>query len=249
MTTSNDLQKPGQTTTKHWWLFFVVMMGRMVLLIPKIRKHTSHKIRSSNLYRTCNECPLDVFIDCLVDEKYERLIKYGKEAKYRLYEAWEGILIEYSDLSKDSSMNRFLNLSKTIHAMQCKITAARLSAYTLIMKGDESSANRLKKLGFSLSFSNESMVDDLKVVEGRLKSLEIEYKIKLKEYETFLKEGKKQKANREYFDSMLIDISKFMGFRLISSQITVSEFINIRNKLIDEVKLLSKSPTKKEAVG
>lgn len=206
-------------------------------------------MKSSNLYRTCSECPLDVFIDCLVDEKYERLIKYGKSTRHELDIAWEGIIIEYSDLSGESSMKRFVNLSKTINAMRCRITAARLSAYTLIMKGDESSVTRLRKLGFDFKFNEESITSDLKILEGRLKSLELEYKQKLNEYDAILNEGRKQKANREYFDSMLIDLSKFMGFRLLSSQTTVSEFVNIKNKLINEVKLLSNNPAKKNAVS
>lgn len=196
----------------------------------------------SNLYQACNECPLDVFIDCLVDGKLERLVKSGKASQKELVEAWEKIFIEYCDLSGESNIKRLIYLSKNIGYLRSRIIAIQLCVYVLSTKKSDSCIDQLKNMGFNMNFSDESMLEDLKKVIAASKSHELELTIKSTEYEKMVNQGEKAKIKSSYFDNLLIDLSRFMGYRIKKNELTVNEFIIIKKKYRKEMELLGNNP-------
>jgi hypothetical protein len=199
----------------------------------------------SNLYQDCNECPLDVFIDCLINHKLERLIKSGEASQKELSEAWEKLFIEYCDLSGDKNMKHLIHLSKNIGYLQCRILAAQLCVYVLSNRKSDACVEQLKLMGFNGNFNEASIADDLKSVIATVKSFEIDLQRKALEYEKIVNEGGKAKLESSYFDNMLVDLSKFMGFRLKKNELTVNEFMSIKSKYQKEMELLQNNPPKK----
>jgi hypothetical protein len=104
-------------------------------------------------------------------------------------------------------------------------------------------------MGFNGSFDDASMVDDLKSVISTVKSFEIDLQRKTLEYEKIVNEGGKSKISGSYFDNLLVDLSRFMGYRLKKNELTVNEFMVIKNKYQKEMELLQNNPPKKKIEG
>jgi hypothetical protein len=104
-------------------------------------------------------------------------------------------------------------------------------------------------MGFNMNFSDESMLEDLKKVIAASKSHELELTIKSTEYEKLVNQGEKAKIKGSYFDNLLIDLSRFMGYRLKKNELTVNEFMVIKNKYQKEMELLKNNPPKKIIEG
>lgn len=186
----------------------------------------------SNIYHSCRSTPLSVFIECLVFERYHVLIKYGFASKTKIVEAWETLLMEYYELSGDEVLKLLVDLSKNIGILQGKILSYKLSIYVLRYKDSPECAGILRRGGFDVS--------DLDKVEKGLKSYEFELKSRIKEYENLLKSNDGKKVSEGYFDEMLVELSKFMGYRIDPENTTVLEFIKIRGRHKKEVDALNK---------
>lgn len=197
----------------------------------------------SNLYQDCNECPLDVFIDCLVSAKLERLIKSGEASQKELSEAWQNIWFGYCDLSDSHEMKEIVQLTKKIGALHSKLNAIRLSVFILTIKPSEHSISVLKSLGFNYEFKSD-LVKDLQNVINISKSFEIELLQKQKQYEKLTSEGGKSTVKENYFAKMLVELTKYMGVMLKANQITVTEFMLIKAKYDNEMKLTRQSMEK-----
>jgi len=224
-------------------------LRRAVLVLWMLMHRRPKILQPSNLYQGCNECPLDVFIDCLVNNKLERLIKSGEASQKELAEAWEKLFIEYCDLSGDKNIKHLIHLSKNIGYLQCRILAARLCVYVLSNRKSDVCIEQLKLMGFNGNFNEASIADDLKSVIATVKSFEIDLQRKALEYEKLVNEGGKSKLESGYFDNMLVDLSKFMGYRLKKNELTVNEFMVIKSKYQKEMELLSNNPRNKSAEG
>jgi len=164
-----------------------------------------------------------------------------------LAEAWEKLFIEYCDMSGDKNMKHLIYLSKTIGYLQSRILAAQLCVYVLSNRKSDSCVEQLKLMGFNGNFDEASMVDDLKLVIAAVKSFEIDLQRKTLEYEKIVNEGGKAKISGSYFDNLLVDLSRFMGYHLKKNELTVNEFVVIKSKYQKEMELLSNNPRNKSA--
>lgn len=192
----------------------------------------------SNLYQACNECPLDVFFDCLVDGKLERLVKFGKATQKELAEAWEKIWFEYCDLTGNPEYRNMLTLIRDVSYLENKMLTIRLCLQKIIHTPDEKCISILVKYGYRQKFDHSDPVkfyQDIQMVINQSKTIEIEILQKRKEIEK-QKEVKHGKITAGYFDQMLLTMSKYMGYRLDRKILTVSEYALIVKMMEVEIK-------------
>jgi len=225
-------------------------LRRAVLVLWMLMHRRPKILQPSNLYQGCNECPLDVFIDCLVNNKLERLIKSGEASQKELAEAWQKIWFEYCDLSDNPEYRNMLNLIKETSYLESKLLTIRLCLQKIIHKPDENCIAILKKYGYRYDFDKSDEAKFIKDIEQVLaisKSIEIEVLRNRKQLEKS-QEVKHDKVNQSTFDKMLVVMSKWIGYRLDKKILTVSEYALI-GKMMEVESNISESSTKSSFNG
>lgn len=236
MKTLNVLRKFGQKVRAKLPSFTAFRQAFTRLWITTATKPKASP--QSNLYQACNECPLDVFIDCLVDAKLERLVKTGKASQKELAEAWEKIWFEYCDITGNPEYRNMLTLIRDVAYLENKMLTIRLCLQKIIHAPDEKCIAILAKYGYRRKFDHSDTVkfyQDIQMVMNQSKTIEIEILQKRKEIEK-QKEAKHGKITAGYFDQMLVTMSKFMGYRLDKKILTVSEYALIGKMMEVEIK-------------
>jgi len=96
------------------------IMQRMNRLQPKELPNIS------NLYLSINKLPLSIFIDCLVDNEFNKLIIEGKATNEQLQQAWEKIMEEYGNAVAPNEVSNKLQDVKTLARKEYQIKRIEL---------------------------------------------------------------------------------------------------------------------------
>lgn len=178
---------------------------------------------------------------------------YGKATYKQINDAWEQLFTEYCELSGSPQYQRLVNLSREIGGLQSKLLSIRLCVRVLGYRYSARAVSTLKRFGYNYKFNPldaEGYVRDLKAVMIKSRSVEIALDQSLAEYEKLLKESDGKSLTEDDFQRVLIELSKFMGFRINAKEITVSEYVAMIKRREREVEhLLGKQVTNKKAHG
>lgn len=249
MTTSNGLPPNGLQWRILKSFSSVTRKGFSALWQLMIRKR--HNKPLSNLYTRCSSTPLDVFIDALVNKNLGRLVIYGKATQKQINDAWELLFTEYCEISGSPQYQRLVNLTREIGGLQSKLLSIRLCVKVLGYRYSAMAVSTLKRFGYNYKFNPldaEGYVRDLKAVMTKSRSVEIALDQSLAEYEKLLKESDGKSLTEEGFQRVLIELSKFMGFRVNAKEVTVSEYIAmIKRRELEVEHLLRKKVSNKKA--
>jgi hypothetical protein len=187
-------------------------------------------------YTSINDTPLDVFIDCLIDGKLERLIKTGNCEYEKLKNIFEDIFTEHCEKTNTQKFKEHFELTREAGILHSQILIINTCISALSLCYNENLVKVLKSIGFDYEFKEGSLIEDLKSVLRIKKAYDIELEMlnakmaKLNENDF--------KITREYFDKLLISLWKWKGGEIIrASQITVNEFDTLCNVYFEEIKL------------
>ena len=207
-------------------------------------------LQHSNLYCLCCELPMNVFIDCLIDNKFKGLIKSGTSSEATLQEIWEQIFTEYCELSNTPHYSKTISLLKEIGILRTKLFIIETCLTTLANANSVFLIDTLKKMGYSYDFNYSDSINffaDLFRVHQNKKTIELTIMQKEKEYKTLLDENKStSKVTRDYFNKQLIQLSKWMGGAIIhANQISVTEYCTIMGQYTEEMNQIHKQNGRK----
>lgn len=200
---------------------------RLILRRPRHRQQ-------SNIYRHCNELPLDIFIDCLCDSKLDRLIISGSCGLRELGEAWDRIFWEYCELSNSPTFKNIFQSAKDLGYIETKLTTLRLAYFVLSRRYSQSVVESLRRVNCHCEFPINDTVKymaDLKKVENHIRAATIDQSIRIAEQEQIKAREKKSVATDDKFAEVLIVMSRFMGYKVNPREITVTEFIAIKKTM------------------
>lgn len=249
MTTSNKLPSSGLLRRILKFLSSGIRKGLSALWQLITRKHRNKHL--SNLYTRCSQTPLDVFIDALVNKNLGRLVIYGNASRREINEAWELLFTEYCEISGSPQYQRLVNLSREIGGLQSKLLSIRLCVKVLGYRYSARAVTTLRRFGYNYKFNlqnPEGYVRDIKAVMTKSKSVEIALDQSLAEYDKLLKESDGKNLTEDYFQKALVELSKFMGFRVNAREVTVSEYVAMIKRREREIEyLLSKKVSNKKA--
>lgn len=172
--------------------------------------------QKQDLYKNCYELPLYWFIEAVCEGDTNRI------------ENWDEVYSEYAMLSNDPKQVRLLNILKDISVLSNKITLIEGIAQQLSRKFNQELADILKSYGFPIKES-PTYQNDLQMIITRAKSMVIRKNDRLKDLEN-MNSGAGERPKKSDFDNLLVELSKFMTFRIDSKVVTVSEFCAILNK-------------------
>lgn len=177
--------------------------------------------KRENLYLRCSDLPLDIFIECIVEDKFNRLVRHGTPSQMQISNAWGIIITEYSELSDSQSYRQILSLSREVGILKAKKTSIEICLDLLMLRYSQRCVDILRELGYRISY--ETYKKDILSIRTKSNTIDIQLKQKQIEYDDMFKNLKK--TERKQFDDTLSVLSKFMGYRVDPRQITVSEYV------------------------
>lgn len=188
------------------------------------------------LYPGISQLPLNIFIDCIVDSDYDKLIVYhnpksGKVDRVKLIEHWRILNGEYNDALSNIEHRSHMSLQKSI--VQLEIDVHILKTLLPILGRVKlpnfcNEVNEVLDTSFNFDYENiESYFIDLNKCSARMGSLELKLAVKREQLYAIIGKynmgGEVKKATREHFTNMLIELSDHAKFR-IDSTIMTEEF-------------------------
>lgn len=193
-------------------------------------------MQAVKLYTSCYDTPMSAFISCVVDENYNALVVSGEPNPEQIAAAWDGIYEQYSELSKNTVYSEYVQRLKEhtitltqINGLMAGITALRYGYYPDVVEA-------LRKLGFSvpaLSLNPKKHAELIDNLSRQLSGLHTRLKMLDKMLQDAVKSQKGKAAKRSDFIRAASIMSKFMSFRVDLNELTVAEYIEYQNQMIE----------------
>jgi hypothetical protein len=210
-------------------------------VIGRLWKNQPREVLASSqpvaYYLSCNQLPLDRFIRVMIDGDLSALIISGKPTDGQLAEAWANMYIEYLELNKSNDTAYINNIERDISLLADelnRVSDALVFLYSpAITHIDQdvlqSFSKTLSKYGYKIDFSVDSKtyLKQLKVIENRKSSRELEYTRKMAEYNEYMKDKENMTIDRSYFNRMLNRLGKHYNCFIEDSKITVARFVDM----------------------
>lgn len=182
---------------------------------------------SGEIYDTCNTLPLSIFIQVSKTQNLKLLIKSGKATNKALGEAWDKIIDEYCLISNDTKSKALLSCYKEIATLTNDLIIIQTIVNYLYLHRSEAVIEKLRtKFGFRYSYSAETLQKDLKLTVSESKAKLVRIEQRKKGLETMQKESKGELSDADFEENLTV-LSKYQGYRLISKEITVTEYLSI----------------------
>lgn len=227
-----------QLIIKSWLYFIGNLITRSITWMQT--RPGKQGLRRSNLYRGCNNLPMENFIQCLCEENYRTLIIEGEATERQLQEAWILILAEYYELRGDTSEGMEVwQLSRDVMRLQNHLFLLEQCVEFLKVKWSDSIAESVNKLGYPFRpASKEDYAEDLNRVVNKAKTKYIQLQQHIKQLEEQVKKLGNKKPTRDYFDNMLIHIEEMQKVTYSMDSIPVQKFVLLEKKYWNQVEQL-----------
>ena len=196
-----------------------------------IQRFKKNKPENNRLYSRCSETPLDVFIDCVVNKNYSRLIREGKPLQKEIDAAWQKLWFEYCDLSGSAEYRQLFQLIKEAGYLEGKILSIRLAIQCISASNSTDCINILHNYGYRYAFDRanpDEFAKDIERVVTKSKSIELLLQSTKSQIDKINARQSGEKATETYFDDYLTVLSRHMGFRINRKVISVTEFLRMK---------------------
>lgn len=170
-----------------------------------------------------DDCPLKVFIKCLVNENYSYLVIDGTPPPEAIEEAGLNIYSEYCSLTGGVQISSLIQRSSSINALSSKVQRVGTLLAVAEQIQYEELCNELTAEGFKLSADVDDNTYQRQIVVANAK-----LKAECMRLDEMLSEkpkpgNKPEKATEKEFTMVLMEISKYEGYP-VRDNITVLEY-------------------------
>lgn len=198
-----------------------------------------------SLYSSIHSLPLHRFIDCIVDGNLHSLIITGKPTELDLQDTWNNILSEYTEAIGNNEYRLYISLYKEVS--QLKITYSQILNAVNVLRVVHSKflcdeLNRLLSQQLKFDWNDQQAYqEELAKCLRRSKSIKISIDLKIIQFEGIQKKhtGDQEKYTREYFDSVLINLSDHAKYE-INESITVGKYCQRIKRFTKHIETLKK---------
>ena len=191
---------------------------------------------SSILYLICEKLPLDIYVDCWIDNDLKRLIISGNPTQEELQKTWDKIFLQSLKLSQTGTYNEAFEILKEIDDCNAKLAIVEncVKHFSICDERGIDNDMELVKVLNSLALRCNILAEDrgevlirkLNAIIGRAKKW-VDKINTLRQKMEKIKAGKEEsKIDRNYFDNWLDCISEHKGYFIKAEEITVSRFYN-----------------------
>lgn len=183
------------------------------------------------LFTNCHELPMDRMITALCDGDLTALVKSGTAPEVVLQLHFQDLYQEFISLRGDKNSLAVLEILKRIAYAKTKKIAVEQCVEVLRIRYVPDIAGELKSMGYAYAFDptdKEGFEKDLKRTLSASKKLSSEIALAEKELESFkskeTSDTNKGGFTRQYFDAVNSSLSKYMGFHVKESEISVARW-------------------------
>ena len=202
-------------------------------------------------YSTIYELPLKNFEDVLVNNNLSALVISGFPDPKLLNDAWNNVLIEYTEALGTSEYLMYVNIYREYELLKLNMEMMKLCICTLRKNYSTYFVDELKglmRVSFDFNVEDtESYFSDLDKCEKRIGGFKLNADIKKIEFESVKKkfegdkeQGLNKKIDKNYFTSVLIILSKHNGYK-VTKDIFVNEYCEYLKQLEEYNKQMDKS--------
>lgn len=191
-----------------------------------------------NIYVSCKDLPLSIFIQCLVSEDLSGLIISGEATDEQLADAWLTIHSEYCSKIGGVHIAGLISRTKTIYALDAKIQRITVLCQAARQMVSQSIADALKESGYPISVTgtDEEYLHQITRIEALLNPERMKLSILINEAP---KPDKNKSISEDDFTMTLMEISKQEGYK-VSTNITVMDYCLYVKRLNNYIKNLPK---------
>lgn len=196
---------------------------------------------SWKLYRDCR-ITLDIFLECLIDKEYSRLIISGDPPEEEILTAWSNIYLEYAELQNGGGQGELFSKVIEINSLHAKIHLAdrcitHLKAFDEVegkLVYNEEVCKILTYYGLNPSpkiAEDDSIMirwEKLSTVHARAKRWVINLQLLHKEYEELQGDTEQihsRDGGRAYYEDWLSSISTQRRYAVLEKDISVRQFV------------------------
>lgn len=182
------------------------------------------------MYQDCR-LPLDIYLECLFDKDYSRLVIKGKPTEDQILEAWEKICVEYSEIQNDGNGNELFQKTLQIQYLSGKITVVDKIIRHLQIAFSPDLIGILKFYGVLSGLTAENWEEPVTRFEkiGKIiansKLWLTELDLERAAFDKLVGEQTEAKGGVEYFEDWLSSISNWRKYNIKASDISVRQFI------------------------
>lgn len=207
--------------------------------------------KSFSLFHSITDLPLSRWMDLVVDGNRFALVKSGEPPLAELYKTEADLRVQYADAIGDNEYRLYCNHINEI--TRHEITLAQIQSLVAALReayvpAFEQSLNRLLLTSFKLDVTKPDEYDKtLQRALNRSKGIKLTIDLKrlsIAKLEEKYTGGTGQKATREYYMGILIDLSDAAHYPLADT-ITVWEFCERIRKHNKKADLLTRNKSKK----
>lgn len=185
---------------------------------------------------------MPAFLDALCDDKLNSLIIEGNARPAQLKEAWVLILSEYYELKGEGvDGNEQASLSRDIQKLNNHLFLLDVCVQFLLDRYSESIADSIRKLGYSFrpaSIEPAEYIVQLNEVVQKSKTKYLQLKQLIKQLESKMAEGGKEKPRRETFERNLLYFEEMQGASYNMDELTVSKYVMLEKKYDQKIEQL-----------
>lgn len=218
---------------------FVYAKKPGIILRPNLESQQKIGSRSSKLYQDCR-VPLDIYIDCLFEKEYDRLVINGRATKAEMLEAWEKICVEYSELDNDGHGNELFQKTVELQYLSGKVhTVDKIVRHLQISFNPELLAI-LKYYGVACGLNPDNWEDQdvrFKKLENVISMAKIwltEMDILRVTFDELVGQQSGSKGGVEYYEDWLTNISTWRKYSVKECDINVRQFIKAKKSIEKE---------------
>jgi len=165
--------------------------------------------------RDCYNTTIQQFIDAVVHDKWP----YSKEDL-------ENVIGEYVELMRDAKKDTLLTLQKEVTRLNNKLQITSILLESLNMGYYPDACDELKRMGYRVNYSEATLAADIQKTITFMKGIAMQRDESLTRLNNM--RGSNEKTTEADFDNILVDLSKFQGYR-ITKDVYLSEYIAIKN--------------------
>lgn len=175
---------------------------------------------------------LEIFLDCLFDNNFSRLIISGKPPMDAVMEAWNKIYLDYYH-GAGGSDSELVEKTKDIQVLNAKITFVDGAIQLLSMTYNKEMVDMINSFNIRCDLKpGEDPFKKLNVVAKRAKRLIVEMEILQTELNG-LQSKETKESSRDDFDDALLSLSKFQGYAVKPSDISTSQYLKGMQRMND----------------
>ena len=182
------------------------------------------------LFLTCDQLTLDRFIHCFKGGDLSVLVIEGNADLNTLSSVWNDIYLEFVDLMSTGETEYVMDLRRRINIASIEIEEIESILFCLSFKPYPKLIDKLKDHGYYNEFNianPEEYMESLKAVEQSLGSKRFQLEQDIKELKGYVEQQMNKEMDMDFFDFMVIRLSKYFGFMIDEKTVTVSKFVRM----------------------